>query len=148
MIQQMILITYVLSFLYGSESGAQNGIILLNFLLGALGSIIILMLRSLNNLGNAAKILQYILSLLPSFDFDFGCSLLLNKMMMLIAEYPTTYYSMNDSVFIEKFDLILSCVVFIATEILVILFFIEFFFYFSLSVNDAKISSEINDSQV
>ena len=32
-------VTYILSFLFESESNAQNGIILLNFLLGALGSV-------------------------------------------------------------------------------------------------------------
>jgi hypothetical protein len=46
----MIAVTYVLSFLFDSESGAQNGIILLNFLLGALGSTVILLLRSLDNM--------------------------------------------------------------------------------------------------
>ena len=147
----MILITYVLSFLFNSESGAQNGIILLNFLLGTLGSTVVLMLRSLKNLRNGAKILQYILCLLPSFDFNFGYSLLLNKMMILIVDYPTTYYFMKESVVIEKFDLLLSCIIFLAAETLVyalILFFIEFFFYFSLSVDDNKLSNEIKDSQV
>ena len=147
----MIFITYVLSFLFDSESGAQNGIILLNFLLGALGSTVILMLRSLKNLSKAAKVLQYILCLLPSFDFNFGYSLLLNKMMILNVDYPNTFFFMDDSVVIEKFDLLLSCIIFLTAEIVVyalILFFIEFFFYFSLSVDDKKLSNEINDSKV
>ena len=46
----MISVTYALSFLFDTESGAQNAIILLNFLLGALGSTVILILRSLENL--------------------------------------------------------------------------------------------------
>ena len=78
--------TYILSFLFDSESGTQNGIILLNFILGALCSTVILLLRTLENIKSAAKLLQYILSLLPSFDFNFGFSMLLNKIMIYIID--------------------------------------------------------------
>ena len=147
----MIFVTYALSFLFDSESGAQNGIILINFLLGALGSTVILMLRSLKNLRNAAKVLQYILCLLPSFDFDFGYSLLLNKMMILMVDYPKTFYHLKDSVVIEKFDLLLSCIIFLAAETIVyalILVFIEYFAYFSFRVDDSKMLIDSNDSKV
>ena len=147
----MIFVTYALSFLFDSESGAQNGIILLNFLLGALGSSVILMLRSVKSVKSVAKIIQYILCLLPSFSFNFGYTLLLNKMMILQLDYPTTFYKMEDSVVIEKFDLLLCCIVFLSAEILVyslILVFIEAFAYFSLSVQDNKLTTEINDSKV
>ena len=147
----MISVTYALSFLFDTESGAQNAIILLNFLLGALGSTVILMLRSLENLKSAAKVLQFILSLLPSFCFNFGYTLLLNKIMILIVEYPTTWFTFDDSVVIEKFDLMLSCIIFLAAEIVVytlILVCIEFFAYFSLEVKDDQLPLDIQDSQV
>ena len=83
----MVSMTYVLSFLFSSESGAQNGIILLNFLVGALGSTVILLLRLLENVMDIAKIIQYIISLLPSFCFNFGYSMILNKFMILMVEY-------------------------------------------------------------
>ena len=147
----MISVTYALSFLFDTESGAQNAIILLNFLLGALGSTVILILRSLENLKSAAKVLQYILSLLPSFCFNFGYTLLLNKIMILIVEYPTTWFTFDDSVVIKKFDLMLSCIIFLAAEIVVytlVLVCIEFFAYFSLEVDDSQLPLNIQDSQV
>ena len=147
----MIAVTYVLSFLFDSESGAQNGIILLNFLLGALGSTVILLLRSLDNMKSAAKILQYILSLLPSFDFNFGYSMLLNKIMIYLVDYPDDWYFFEDNILLKKFNLLLSNIIFLAAGFVVytiILVFIEFFSYYSGKVDDSKLTTEVNDSQV
>ena len=55
-----ISVTYILSFIFESESGAQNGIILLNFLLGALGAVVILLLRALDNVKTLAKVIEYL----------------------------------------------------------------------------------------
>ena len=56
-----VTVTYILSFLFESESNAQNGIILLNFLLGALGSVCILLIRGLKNAKTVGKIIEYII---------------------------------------------------------------------------------------
>ena len=147
----MIFVTYALSFLFDTESGAQNAIILINFLLGALGSTVILLLRALENLKSAAKVLQYILSLLPSFCFNFGYSILLNKIMILVIDYPNKWFTFKDNVVIKKFDLLLSGIIFLAAEIVVyalILAFIEFFAYFSFDVDDGQLTIDTQDSQV
>ena len=143
--------TYILSFLFDSESNAQNGIILLNFLLGALGSTVILLLRALDNVKNIARIIQYIISLLPSFCFNFGYSLLLNKIMIYLIDYPNEWYFFDDSVLLKKFNLLLSNIIYLCAEFLLYTFFlslIEMFAYSSRKVDDSKLTTEINDSQV
>ena len=55
----MVSSTYVLSFLFSKESTAQNAVILLNFVIGALGSVVVLLLRGMDNTYEGAKILQY-----------------------------------------------------------------------------------------
>ena len=54
----MISSTYAMSFLYQNESKAQNSLILINFILGDLGSIIIIMIRLLDSVKKVAKILK------------------------------------------------------------------------------------------
>ena len=147
----MIPMTYILSFLFDSESGAQNGIILLNFLLGALGSTVLLLLRALDNIKNVAKILQYIISLLPSFCFNFGYSLLLNKIMIYIIDYPNEWYFFEDNVLLKKFNLLLSSILYLSLEFVIytfILILIECFAYSSMKVEDSKLQTNINDSKV
>ena len=147
----MVSLTYVLSFLFDSESGAQNGIILLHFLLGALGSTVILLLRALENVKIVAKVLQYILSLLPSFCFNFGYSMLLNKIMIYIIDYPNEWFFFEDNVLLKKFNLLLSSIIFLSAEFFVytfILVLIECFAYYSGKVDDSRLTTEINDSQV
>jgi hypothetical protein len=147
----LVSMTYVISFLFESESGAQNGIILLNFLLGALGSTIISLLRGLENIKDVAKILQYILSLLPSFDFNFGYSILLNKIMIYLVDYPDEWFFFKDSIVLKKFNLLLSNIIFLVGGFVlytIILILIEVFAYHSGKVDDSKLSTEINDSKV
>ena len=147
----MVSVTYILSFLFDSESGAQNGIILINFLLGALGSTIIIMLRALENTKNIAKFLQYIIGFLPSFCFNFGYSLLLNKIMIFVIDYPNEWYFFKDDVVLKKFNLLLSNIVYLTVEFFLytfILMLIEIFAYSSKKVDDSKLITEINDSQV
>ena len=146
----MVSMTYILSFLFSSESGAQNGIILLNFLLGALGSTVILALRMLDNVKKIAKIIQYIISLLPSFCFNFGYSMILNKYIMLIVDYDD-WYLKPENFIIKHFDYLLGPILYLTGEFVVytiILIIIESFSYFSCSVNDSRIETKINDSIV
>ena len=147
----MITMTYAISFVFESESGAQNGIILLNFILGALGSTVILLLRGLEDIKDAAKALQYILSLLPSFDFNFGYSMLLNKIMIYLVDYPKEWFFFEDSILLKKFNLLLSNIIFLVGGFVLyttILILIEVFAYHSGKVDDSKLSTEINDSKV
>ena len=147
----LIPMTYVLSFMFDSESSAQNDIILLNFLLGALGSVVIQILRSLENTKSIAKILQYILGLLPSFCFNFGYSLLLNKFMFYLSEYPNEWFFFNDDILLKKFNLLLFSILYLGAEIIFysfILIVIECCTYSFKSVKDSKIDTSITDTQV
>ena len=147
----MVASTYILSFLFSTESGAQNGIILLNFLLGALGSTVILLLRAMDNVKSVAKIIQYIISLLPSFCFNFGYSMILNKYMILMIEYEDNWYFLPDSIILEKFNLLLGPIIYLAAEFVaytIILTLIESFSYFSCKVSDSRLGTNINDSIV
>ena len=147
----LIPMTYALSFIFDSESSAQNNIILLNFLIGALGSVVILILRTLENVKSIARILQYIFGLLPSFCFNFGYSLLLNKIMIYISEYPNEWFLLTDDILLKRFNLLLFSVIFLGLEIIIysfILIVIECCSYTFRSVKDSKIDISITDTQV
>ena len=148
----IVSITYILSFLFDSESGAQNGIILLNFLLGALGSVVILLLRALDNVKTLAKVIEYIIGLLPSFCFNFGYSLLLNKIMIYAIDYPNKWYSFKDDEVLKHFNLLLSMIIYLSVESVLytlILVIIEWLSYYSFfEIKDTKMDTNINDSQV
>ena len=88
----MILSTYILSFLFDNESSAQNGIILLNFLIGALGSSVVLIFRGWDTLLEVGKGLAYGFSLLPSFAFAYAFTSLLNRALIYIADEPEKYW--------------------------------------------------------
>ena len=51
----IILSTYILSFLFDNESSAQNGVILFNLLIGALGSSVVLIFRGWDSLQEVGK---------------------------------------------------------------------------------------------
>ena len=76
----MVSSTYFLVSFFQNESTAQNIVILVNFFIGALGSVVILLLRGMDNTYEDAKILEYIFAVLPSFYFNFGYDFLLNKL--------------------------------------------------------------------
>ena len=87
----MITFTYIMSFWYDSETTAQNAAILLNFLIGALGSSVVLMFRGLENMKDFGHGLEFIFGFVPSFDLAYGYDVLLNKYMLLIAHYPDNW---------------------------------------------------------
>ena len=147
----IVSITYVLSFFFETESGAQNGIILLNFLLGALGSVVILLLRTLDNVKVLAKVIEYIIALLPSFCFNFGYSMLLNKYMLYAADYPKEMFFMEDIELLKRFNLLLSMIIYLSAETVLytlILAIIEWYSYSSGKVSDEKLDTNIEDSIV
>ena len=109
----MVSSTYVLSFLFSKESTAQNAVILLNFVIGALGSVVVLLLRGMDNTYEGAKILQYFLAVMPSFCFNFGYDLLLNKLLIYVIEFPDNWMFLDDDEVIKHFDLILGMIVYL-----------------------------------
>ena len=147
----MVSSTYVLSFLFYKESFAQNGAILLNVLVGALGGITVLILRGMDYSYKTGKALEYILSILPSFCFDFGYDLLLNKMVVFLVDYPNDWMSLTDKDLIKKFNLLLLVVVYLIIEILVytfLLFIAEKCTYVYKKPPDYYIEPNVNDSLV
>ena len=151
----MILMTYMLSFSFNTESGAQNYIILfnlLNLLIGALSSNVILILRYLDNVKNLANYIQNYLSLWPSFCFNFGYLLLLRNYMILMVEFGN-WYLLDHTIFLRKFNLLLSPINFLVIDFLfyiVMLMLIETFNYcFCFCyITDYKIKTNIIDHNV
>ena len=143
--------TYVISFIFESESNAQNGLILLNFLLGALGSVCILLIRGLDNVKTLGKVIEYIIGLLPSFCFDFGYCLLLNRIMIYAVDYPNDWMKWEDSEILKRFNLLLSMIIYLCIESVlytIILIIIEFVAYSSGPIGEDKIETNVDDSKV
>ena len=122
----MISLTYTMSFFFENESNAQNAIILLNFLLGDLGSIVVLVLRVLENSKKTGKILQFIFALIPSFCFDFSFNLLVNKGNIYTADYTKEeYLNFKGDEMIKDMNLMLPYIIFSASEcVIYTIFFI------------------------
>ena len=147
----MVSSTYILSFFFDKESSAQNGVILLNFLVGALGSAIVLMFRGLESMHMVGKILEYIFALLPSFCFDFGYDLLLNRIVVYIIDYEYTWMFLTEKDMITKFNLLLAIIIYLIIEIIIytiLLFIIEKCSYAYTKPSDERIETNINDSLV
>ena len=83
----IISLTYAISFIFEDESNAQNAIILINFLFGDVGSIIVLLFRLMKSVRNIGKVLEYFLAIVPAFCFDFSYNLLLNKAQIYSIDY-------------------------------------------------------------
>ena len=96
----MVTFTYVMSFWFNSETSAQNGAILLNFLIGALGSSVVLMFRGLDNMQDFGKGLEYLFGFIPSFNLAYGYDVLLNHLMLYITNYADNW---QEKVADEKF---------------------------------------------
>jgi len=147
----MISCTYILSFCFDKESSAQNGIILLNFLVGALGSTVILMFRGLDNIHKVGKFLEYIFALLPSFCFDFGYDLLLNRIIVYIIDYEFEWMFFTNKDIIKRFNLLLALIVYLILEIIIytiVLIIIEKCSYSYKKPPDERLETNINDSLV
>ena len=97
--------TYCLSFFFNNESDAQNIVILINFLFGYLGSIIVNVLRGIESVKLVAKIIEYVFGLVPIFCFDFAFILLTNPMGIYLVDYPNEFYYFKGDEMIKKFNL-------------------------------------------
>ena len=147
----MISSTYILSFCFQQESMAQNIVILINFVFGALGSVVILLLRGMENTYENAKILEYFFAVVPSFCFNFGYNLLLNKIIIYIIDYPDQWMLFGESEVLKHFDLLQALIVYLVLEIVVytlILFIIEINYYNYMIRQNKKIEPEVKDSLV
>ena len=147
----MVSSTYILSFCFQNESIAQNIVILINFVFGALGSVVILLLRGMENTYENAKILEYIFAIVPSFCFNFGYNLLLNKIIIYIIDYPEQWILFGENEVLKHFDLLQALIIYLVTEIVVytlILFIIEINYYNYIIRQNKKIELDIHDSLV
>ena len=137
----MITITYFLSFLFNSEAAAQNFIILFNLVFGSLGSTVVIMLRSLNQTTEAAKIAAYILRIIPSFAFGYGYDLLLNGKLIMFIDYSIEYITKPNNIKISleyagSDALYLACTFVVY---LIIMIIIEIYSYSFKEVDDGLI---------
>ena len=142
----MISLTYSLSFLFSSESDAQNIIILIYFVFGDLGAIIICLLRGNNSVKNFAKTVEYILALNPLFCFNFAFDLLLNYFSIYIIDYPLEFSYFKENEIIKKFNLLLSMIIYLSIECILytcLLIFLEIRTY-SFPKTKINLLNEIN----
>ena len=147
----MVSSTYILSFIFQKQETAQNIVILMNFVIGALGSVVILLLRGMNNTFENAKILEYIFAIMPSFCFNFGYDLLLNKVLIYIIEYPREWMLFEDIELIKHFIFLFALIAYLEAEIILytlILFIIEIASYKYIIRNNKKIEQDMKDNLV
>ena len=97
----MIIITYFTSFFFNSEAIAQNFLILFNLVFGSLGSTVVILLRAIDKTTNVAKIVAYIIRIVPSFAFGYGYNLLLNGKLIMFIDYSINYLKKPDSTYIS-----------------------------------------------
>ena len=146
----LILMTYAISFVFKDESGAQNKMILIHFMIGVLGSSVILILRQVESTKQAGKLLQCIFSIVPSFCFSFAYTLSLNKYGIYTADYENEWMFFDGTEMIKEFNLLFGPLIFLILEIpiyLIILMIVEFFSYHNICGSNKSvplISDEIN----
>jgi len=143
--------TYCLSFFFTNESDAQNIVILINFLFGYLGSIIVNVLRGIESAKLVAKIIEYIFGVVPIFCFDFAFILLTNPMGIYLVDYPNEFYNFKGDEMIKKFNLMLAMVIYSSAECVLytlLHIYIESQVYSFKKSTDNKLETDINDSEV
>ena len=143
--------TYCLSFFFNNESDAQNIVILINFLFGYLGSIIVNVLRGIESVKLIAKIIEYIFGFVPIFCFDFAFILLTNPMGIYLVDYSNEFYNFKGDEMIKKFNLMLAMVIYSSVECVLytlLHIYIESQVYSFKKSTDNKLETDINDSEV
>ena len=111
----MISLTYLLSF-YLKDSNAQNAIVIMNLAVGDLGAIVIYLFRLLQSTKKIALFIEYILTLIPTFSFDFAFTLLLNSMVIFWVDYRDDWLNFSDDTILRKFNLLLSILIYLSIE--------------------------------
>ena len=84
----MVSFTYLFSFIFTKESTAQTIVLLLNFIFGALGGCVVLIVRLMADLTEAGKVIAYILRIVPSFCFCYGYNELLSSFGLFRIDEP------------------------------------------------------------
>ena len=143
--------TYCLSFFFDNESDAQNVVILVNYLFGYLGSIIVSVLRGINSAKLVAKVIEYIFGVIPIFCFDFAFILLTNPIAIYIADYPDEFYLFKGDEMIKRFNLMLSMVIYSSIECVLytlLHIYLESQVYAFKKSTDNILPTDINDSEV
>ena len=149
----MVSFTYMVSFIFETESGSQNGLILINLLFGSLATTVCLALRQVDSLTNIGKGLAYPFRLIPSFCLGHSFSMLLSATQYLYTETPIEDYLKIKPIHILKPKFIGADLLFMAAEAilcLVVLAIIEKCSY-SMSIPPREkitANTEINDSMV
>ena len=113
----MVSFTYIFSFLFKSEDKGQTCVLLVNLLIGTLGGSAILIMRFNNDLLNKARILAYILRVIPSFCFSYGYNILLNEESLDFSFY-FNFWDMEN---------IISDFIYLGAESILYLLFLIFF---------------------
>ena len=146
----LILMTYVVSFVFTDESGAQNKMILIHSLIGALGSSVIIVLRGIEKTEKVGKILEFIFCVLPSFCFSFAYNLSFNKLSIYMMDFPTKWMFFDGTEMIKEYLLLLGPLLFLIAETfvyLIILIFIEVFSYCNICSSTTNLYLVNNDTR-
>ena len=119
----LILMTYIASFLFNDESQAQNMMILINALVSALLSTVIIIFRTVEKTHFVAIIFEFICCLLPSFCFSFAYSLSNNKLAIYNIDFKERFleFFQDDSKMMDEMLLLLGPFSFLVGEIVVYL---------------------------
>lgn len=88
----MIIVSYLTSFLFDTESAAQNFIVCIFFIIGALGGSIILFLRLFDDLKNIAIGISYAFRVVPLFCLTNGYALMLNERVIFAQDFPKSVF--------------------------------------------------------
>ena len=143
--------TYCLSFFFNNESDAQNLVILINFLFGYLGSIIVNVLRGIESAKTIAKVIEYIFGVVPIFCFDFSFILVTNPIGIYIVDYPDEFYKFKGDEMIKRFNLMQSMIIYSSVECVLytlLHIYIESQVYSFKKSTDNQLKTDINDSEV
>ena len=122
----MVSFTYLFSFVFDDESSAQNSVILVNFLFGALGGSVVLILRLMEDLTKLGKILAYVLRVVPSFAFCYGYNELLSSFSLFFVDYPSTWIYMDETQILKMEYIGMDCI-FMGGETLLFVLMIIYF---------------------
>jgi ATP-binding cassette subfamily A (ABC1) protein 3 len=145
----MIGFTYCFSFLFDNEATAQNATILLNYLIGALGSAITLMFKGMENLNYVGDILIFTFGLLPSFDLAYGYDFLLNYILVWVIDSDNWFSWSKKKLISIRYGG--TQLVYLAVMTFVYIFLLYYIEYktvtFSVPPNEA-IQTDINDENV
>ena len=148
----MVSFTYCLSFFFGNESNAQNAIILINFIFGDLGSLIVIYLRAVDSIKKYAKVIEYIFAIIPSFCFNISFNMMINRLAIYRADYPINeWVNFGEFKLLEDLNLLLSILIYSCIECIlytVLFVIIESFTYKFKMPSFDKLDTDINDSEV